>query len=197
MPSIRERLRQIYRLYFWTCHVFMRYMSKGRVASGHAKLDNTLLEKLTPAFSYQFHKFYLARPMEKYAEWNSHFEDQFNKILIERRYKPSAFLSVVPSGTAWEDFLNFIRREWRFDRITEFPFCLLTLYAGVAFYDYESREFWRPFAAAVGETLIPPQQYNKLNDSFVYYAKEIGLETLAFELINAAADEPVSASSPI
>ena len=82
------------------------------------------------------------------------------------------------SGTDWENYLDFIRREWRFGRITEFPFCLLTLYAGVAFHNYESGDFWKPFAAAIGVESISPSKYTYLNDYFVYRAKEIGLETL-------------------
>ncbi len=116
--------------------------------------------------------------MENYPDWNSHFEDEFNKIAAERRRKPGAFLSVLPDGADWENYLDFIRREWRFGRITEFPFCLLTLYAGVAFYDYESGDFWKPFAAAVGVKSISPAQYHQLTDFFLQQAKEIGLETL-------------------
>ncbi|MDQ3750202.1 MAG: hypothetical protein M3367_14500 [Acidobacteriota bacterium] len=116
--------------------------------------------------------------MENYPDWNSHFEDEFNKIAAERRRKPGAFLSVVPDGADWENYLDFIRREWRFGRITEFPFCLLTLYAGVAFYDYESGDFWKPFAAAVGVKSISPVQYHQLTDFFLQQAKEIGLVTL-------------------
>ncbi len=116
--------------------------------------------------------------METYTDWDSRFEAEFNKITVERRRKPGAFLSVVPHGTEWEKFLDFVRRGWCFGRITEFPFCLLTLYAGIAFYEYESGDFWKPFAAAVGVKSISPLQYNKLNDYFFYHAKEIGLETL-------------------
>lgn len=116
--------------------------------------------------------------MNDYADWNSHFEAEFNKICADRRRKPGAFLSVVPHGTDWENYLNFIRREWRFGRIKEFPFCLLTLYAGVAFHDYESGDFWKPFATAIGVKSISPSEYSNLNDYFVYRAKEIGLETL-------------------
>lgn len=116
--------------------------------------------------------------MKNYADWDSYFEDEFNKISSERRRKPGAFLSVVSQGADWGNYLDFIRREWRFDRITEFPFCLLTLYAGVAFHDYESGDFWKPFAAAVGVESISPAQYHQLNDFFFHHAKEIGLETL-------------------
>ncbi len=116
--------------------------------------------------------------MNDYADWNSHFEVEFNKISADRRRKPGAFLSAIPSGTDWEIYLDFIRREWRFGRITEFPFCLLTLYAGVAFHDYESGDFWKPFAAAIGVESISPSEYNHLNDYFIYRAKEIGIETL-------------------
>ena len=117
--------------------------------------------------------------MKNYADWNSHFEDEFYKISAERRRKPGAFLSVVPHGAEWENFLDYVRREWRLGRITEFPLCLLTLYAGVAFYKYESGDFWKPFAAAVGIESISPTQHHQLNDHFFHHAKEIGLETLA------------------
>ncbi len=116
--------------------------------------------------------------MKNYADWNSHFEDEFYKIAVEHRRKPGAFLSVVPHGAAWESFLDFIRREWRFGIITESPFCLLTLYAGVAFHNYESGDFWKPFAEAVGVKLISQKDYNQLTEYFIYRAKEIGLETL-------------------
>ncbi|MFN2453718.1 MAG: hypothetical protein ABR577_05810 [Pyrinomonadaceae bacterium] len=116
--------------------------------------------------------------MKNYVDWNSHFESKLGEISNERRCKPGAFLSVVPGGEEWESYLNFVRSKWHLGRIEEFPFCLLTLYAGVAFYDYESGDFWKPFAAAVGVASISPAQYHQLNDFFFYHAKEIGLETL-------------------
>jgi hypothetical protein len=116
--------------------------------------------------------------MKTYSDWNSHFEEQFSRISPERHRKPGTFLSVVPNVVDWHNYLEFIRREWRFGRITEFPFCLLTLYAGVAFYNYESGDFWKPFAEAVGAKSISPNQYKQLNDFLVYHADEIGLETL-------------------
>ncbi len=109
--------------------------------------------------------------MKNYADWNSHFEDEFNKISAERRRKPGAFLSVVPGGAEWENYLDFVRSKWHLDRITEFPFCLLTLYAGVAFYDYESGDFWKPFAAAVGVESISPAQYKQLTEAFFDHAE--------------------------
>lgn len=116
--------------------------------------------------------------MQSYSDWNSYFEERFDKIAPERHCKPGAFLSVVPPAADWENYLEFIRREWRLGRITEFPFCLLTLYAGVAFYNYESGDFWKPFADAVGAQSISPGQYHQLNDFLVHHATEIGLETL-------------------
>lgn len=116
--------------------------------------------------------------MKNYADWNSHFESKLGEISNERRRKPGAFLSVVPGGAEWEHYKDFIRCKWRLGRITEFPFCLLALYAGVAFYDYESGDFWKPFAAAVGVESISPAQYKQLNTSLVDRAEEIGLETL-------------------
>ena len=102
--------------------------------------------------------------MKSYADWNSYFEDEFSKISSQRRCKPGAFLAVVPGGADWENYLDFIRREWRFGRITEISFCLLTLYAGVAFYGYEAGDFWKPFAEAVGVKSISPAQSQQLND---------------------------------
>ncbi len=116
--------------------------------------------------------------MNAYADWDSHFEAEFNKIPADRRRKPGAFLSVVPHGADWENYLDFIRREWRFGRIREFPFCLLTLYAGVAFHNYESGDFWKPFAETIGIEPIPPMLKNSLNEFLHYRAKDIGLETL-------------------
>ena len=113
-----------------------------------------------------------------YEDWDAHFESKLDKIPDERSRKPGAFLSVVPCGAEWESYLEFVRRKWCFGRITEFPFCLLTLYAGVAFHDYESGDFWQPFAKAVGVNSISQKQYNQLTDYFFYHAKEIGLETL-------------------
>jgi hypothetical protein len=116
--------------------------------------------------------------MKTYTDWNSHFEAEFYKIVDGSRLKPGAFLSIVPKEAAWKKYLDFIRSEWRFGRITEFPFCLLTLYAGVAFYDYESGNFWKPFAEAVGVESIPPAQSQQLKEFLFYHAEEIGLKTL-------------------
>ncbi len=116
--------------------------------------------------------------MQTFADWNSQFESAFEQISPERRIKPAAFLSIIPEKDEWEMFIEFIRQEWRIGRIVNYRFCFLTLYAGVAFYNYDSGNFWKPFAEAVGVESISPKQYNKLNDYFFFHLKEIGLETL-------------------
>lgn len=116
--------------------------------------------------------------MKDFANWNAQFESAFLNIPLKQQNKPSAFLSVIPEKQEWSDFVDFVRQEWRFNRIFEYPYCLVTLYAGIAFFEYESGDFWKPFAKNVGKDKFLISDQNNLNDFFLHSIQEIKLEFL-------------------
>jgi hypothetical protein len=114
----------------------------------------------------------------RYDVLNSQFESAFDSIPLEQRRKPAALLSIIPEKHEWEEYIEFIRQEWRYGRIIEFPFCLITLYASVAFFAYESGDFWKPFEKTVNNK-ISNSERKQLHDSFFDSVKETGLEFLS------------------
>ena len=43
--------------------------------------------------------------------WESKFVEQFQKI--ENKQKPGAILPLIPCRDDWQEFIEFVRTEWR------------------------------------------------------------------------------------
>jgi hypothetical protein len=110
------------------------------------------------------------------ANWNAHFEEQWAKLNLARRNRAGALLPLVPTRQEWDDFQADVRREWRSwqDQLCRHPYCLLALYCGVAFYEYDEARFWPQFTRAVGATALLANQ-QQINQDFAYVARELGL----------------------
>jgi len=55
------------------------------------------------------------------------------------------------------------------------PSCLLLLYAGLAFYEYDENTFWPQFAKSVGSSPLPANQQQEINGAFAKAAKHFSL----------------------
>jgi hypothetical protein len=113
------------------------------------------------------------------TEWNAKFESDFEKLRAEERSKAGTLLAIVPSRYEWEEFLISVKREWsvRNRVMASYPYCLLVLYDGLAFFEYDENRFWPQFSEAVGHNLNSNQQ-DELNRQFAEAAQNNGLKIL-------------------
>lgn len=86
-------------------------------------------------------------------------------------------MPLIPSPTEWTDFLTTIKHDWEYWRsnLLKYPHCLLMLYDGLAFYEYEDNTFWPQFAKAVGLDRITANVQTEINLAVSIIAKESGL----------------------
>jgi hypothetical protein len=112
------------------------------------------------------------------AEWETYFDAKIQRS--ERSNVPShgPLLPAVPDRVTWDAFLVTVRGEWRSwkSQLSERPSCLLMLYCGSAFYEYDENRFWPQFAKVVGSEELPANQQSEINAVFATAARRFGLE---------------------
>lgn len=102
-------------------------------------------------------------------EWEDLFEAKLETLNVERRHNPGALLHLLPSQDQWDTYTSIIRSEWNLWQhdLDRYQACLIVLYGGLAFYEYEERSFWPYFAKTIGRGMISPPDQKKINDAFV------------------------------
>lgn len=114
----------------------------------------------------------LTLPMLK--TWEKRFRKDIGKITESQRQKAGALLPVIPDREAWNEFLGLIKTFWK-RALDDFPSCLIILYDGIAFYEYDANSFWPQFQTAVttGELLGAEQE--EINSAFARAAGKYDL----------------------
>ena len=121
---------------------------------------------------------------ESLLDWESEFEQKWQKVEPDRRKNPGAFLSVIPFPNDWLHFLDAVRSKWPTTngfQVYRETYCLTVLYGGVAFYEYDDGSFWPHFAKAVGCTSLEPYQQKDINIYFERAVKELDLLMLSHD----------------
>jgi hypothetical protein len=108
-------------------------------------------------------------------EWEGKFEKDWPKGDPK---KAGFLLSIIPGRTDWDEFLLSVKVEWKtwHDNLQSLPYCLLMLYGGLAFYEYDYNTFWPQFANAVGTDAFPANRQTEINHAFQEIAEELGLK---------------------
>src|SRR6516165_10520984 len=98
------------------------------------------------------------------ADWETRFAPTVGRIECPEG-KVRAALLPVPDRGMWEEFLGSVVAEWKDWKVQllKHPSCLLTLYCGLAYYEYDEHTFWPQFAKAVG-----PFSADKLREKELY-----------------------------
>lgn len=111
-------------------------------------------------------------------DWEKCFAQAIQKIAMPERSRAGFLLPVVPDHSQWDDYLSSIRTEWQNWRpaLCQHPSCLLVLYAGLAFYEYDENTFWPQLARSVGSNPLPANQQQQINGAFAKAAKYFGLK---------------------
>lgn len=76
-----------------------------------------------------------------------------------------------------------MKAEWQtgFRGFEEYPHCLLVLYGGLAFFEYEEGRFWPQFQAALGGITVPPSRQTEINIIFATAAERLGFRIIRNE----------------
>lgn len=109
--------------------------------------------------------------------WEGSLEKELECIEVAERQKAGALLRVIPSHADWDCFLATVKEEWSIWRrdLTRYPNCLIVLYGGLAFYEYDENRFWPQFAEAVGDQ-FPANRQGETNRAFAKAAENLGLK---------------------
>lgn len=120
---------------------------------------------------------------ENLAIWERKLKAKLQAIPLEDRRKAGAVLRVVPEREEWDEFIEAIRNEWPSwkSRLNENHACLVTLYDGLAFYEYEEGKLWPQFASALGTDSFPANQQAAINEAFGQAARDFSLTILSGE----------------
>lgn len=117
------------------------------------------------------------------ADWETYFTAKIHRGERSNGASHAPLLPVVPDRITWDAFLVSVRGEWSAwkSQLPGRPSCLLMLYSGLAFYEYDKHTFWPQFAKAVGsDDLSPNQQTGRLwGTSFRSITDQIRIATLA------------------
>ncbi|MDQ3013344.1 MAG: hypothetical protein M3X11_21885, partial [Acidobacteriota bacterium] len=88
-------------------------------------------------------------------------------------------MALIPGRNDWEEFLNYIRSEWRYadgyySVRRERPYCFAVLIGGVAFYEYDEKRFWAKFDEAVGRKQVTGNLRHEISEDFAIVARRLG-----------------------
>jgi hypothetical protein len=116
-------------------------------------------------------------------KWEVFFKEKLESLGAATRHKAGALLPLIPDREQWARFLATIQSEWAAweHDLTSYPACLLVLYGGLAFYEYDERVFWRHFAKAIGKDSVHPNRQTEINQAFSQIAERLGFRILRVE----------------
>ena len=114
------------------------------------------------------------------AYFEEDFKKSINNIEGPRKQKAGALLSVIPDRRQWGEFLALVKQEWTtwHKNLWKYSYCLVVLYAGLAFYEYNDNTFWPQFADAVGNAHPTTNQQSEINLAYWKNAGKLGLKIL-------------------
>jgi hypothetical protein len=103
-------------------------------------------------------------------EWEMELIHKIKSHEIGITNQAGALQFLVPNHAKWDEFKSTVRNYWQKwkDDLNRYPVCLLLLYSGIAFYEYDDNKFWRFFANAVGDASLTDnqRQQSKINEEF-------------------------------
>ncbi len=114
-------------------------------------------------------------------DWEESFQEKLAAIDASKRDNPGALLPIIPNREKWDEFSFAVRSEWNVWKrdLDRYPACLIVLYGGLAFFEYDESTFWPYFASLVGSPSIPANQQAELNNSFLRASERHGLRIVS------------------
>ncbi len=112
-------------------------------------------------------------------DWDKRFEEEIKSCLSQRADNfAGRLLQAIPGRTDWEDFCTTVRSEWPewSKKLWLAPACLIILYCGLGFFEYDDGRFWSEFFRVVGIQPFPANKQssiNSINQDFECCAKHL------------------------
>lgn len=112
------------------------------------------------------------------ADWEVYFDARIQGRERSKGASHAPLLPIVPERVTWGSFLVSVRGEWRNwkSQLSRYPSCLLMLYCGLAYYEYDENRFWPQFAKVIGSEELQASQQSEINTIFAAAARRFGLE---------------------
>ncbi len=126
--------------------------------------------------------------MSHMAHWEANLGKAFQRVKKTQRRKAGALLSVIPHRAQWDDLLESIQAEWQTWRrnLGRYPNCLVVLYGGLAFFEYDEQTFWPYFAKAVGSESLSNNHQTEINNAFAKVAENLELRIQRGDYVGSA-----------
>jgi hypothetical protein len=112
------------------------------------------------------------------ADWENYFAAKIQRCGRSNGASHATLLPFVPDRIMWDRFLASVRGEWKTwkSQLSDSPSCLLMLYCGLAFYEYDENTFWPQFAKVVGCEDLPANRQTEINGVFAKAVHQFQLE---------------------
>ena len=122
------------------------------------------------------------------AYWEAELGKVWQRVEKTQRQKTGALLSVIPQRAQWDEFLASIHTEWPTWRrqLGQYPHCLVVLYGGLAFFQYDEKTFWPHFANAVGSESLSNNHQTDINAAFATAAEQLALTIQRGDYVGSA-----------
>jgi len=123
----------------------------------------------------------MARALELYEK---QFGNLIQNLTLADRQKAGALLSVIPERLEWENYISVVKSQVSISRAFLWdnnPYCLIVLYGGMAFFEYEDNSLWPQFKRVLDLESIQGNRQRDINRAFADAAKAVGLKILEKE----------------
>jgi hypothetical protein len=111
------------------------------------------------------------------SDWENELAKSIQKLEQSSRIKTAVLLPLVPSLPDWDEFKISIKADWLSWKrdLLRYRACLVMLYSGLAYHEYDENTFWPQFAEAVGSEPLPANRQQEINGAFAEAAKFFAL----------------------
>src|SRR5882724_3081006 len=112
------------------------------------------------------------------SDWERQVARRFQEVEPSSRNKTAALLPLIPSLLDWDEFKATVKDEWiTWKRnLLRYRACLLMLYSGIAYYEYDENTFWPQFSEAAGSEPLPANRQQEINSAFAEVTKFFALQ---------------------
>jgi len=127
-------------------------------------------------------------------DWEKHLDDEIRRAKHLRTGPRATLLPAVPDRVGWELFTQSVNIEWKDwkSNLPQRPSCLMVLYCGLAFYEYDENRFWPQFSKVVGNDLLPANRQTEINNAFAGAINHLQLKlksrTRGIDFVGSAVD---------
>jgi len=110
-------------------------------------------------------------------DWEKQVARRLEEVEPSSRRTAAVLLPLVPCLTDWDEFKASVKADWiTWKRdLLRYRACLLMLYSGLAYYEYDENTFWPQFAEAAGSEPLPANRQQEINSEFAEAAKFFAL----------------------